>query len=303
MLKDFTELVNAAKASTRKNVLAVAAAEDGAVIDAALHAAREDIIEPVYIGDSAKIKALLQERGVSPASCNVVDAPDGSAGQVAAQLVRDGEAHTLMKGMLETRDFLSPIVKKENGLRTGNIMSHIVFYDLPGYHKLFMTTDGGMVMYPTLEDKKHIVENAAMALRAMGYRQPKFAAVCAIEKVNPKMTESVEAAELQRMNESGELPGCVVVGPISYDVAMSPEIARHKGFACPYVGDFDAFLMPNMQAGNILGKCITVTMQASMAGVIVGAKAPAVMTSRGSDAKEKFYSIAMAALISAGMRA
>ena len=303
MFRDFADLVNAAKASTRKNVLAVAAAEDAPVVDAVLHAQRENIIEPLYIGNGEKIRELLRQRDVAPASCNVIDAADGTAGQIAAELVRDGEAHALMKGMLETRDFLGPIVKEENGLRTGKIMSHIVFNDLPGYHKLIMTTDGGMVMYPTLEDKKHIAENAAAALRAMGYALPKIAALCAIEKVNPKMLESVEGAELQHMNEAGELPGCVVIGPISYDVAMSPEIARHKGFDCPYVGDFDVLLMPNMQAGNILGKSITVTMKASMAGVIVGAKAPAVMASRGSDANEKYYSIAMAALISAGMRA
>ena len=117
------------------------------------------------------------------------------------------------------------------------------------------------------------------------------------------MLETVEAAALQEMNEKGEIRDCVVVGPISYDVAMSAEIAAHKGFHSPHVGDFDCLIMPNMQAGNILGKCYTVTVGAPMAGVIMGAKAPAVMTSRGSDANEKFYSIAMAALIAAGMRA
>ncbi len=301
MLKNFDELVRAVRAHPQKRVLAVAAAEDGPVIDAVLRAKREGIAEALYIGNGEKIRALLRERDVNPASCDIVDAPDGTASQRAAELVRDGSAHVLMKGLMETRAFLGPVVKKENGLRTGGIMSHIVFFELPNYHKLLMSTDGGMVMYPTLADKRHIIDNATLALRAMGYECPRHAVVCAIEKLNPKMLETVDAAELQRLNEAGEIKDCAVIGPISYDVAMNAEIARHKGFMCPYCGDFDCLIMPNMQSGNILGKCFTVTVGAPMAGVIVGAKAPAVMTSRGSDANEKFYSIAMAALMAAGM--
>ncbi len=301
MFRNFDELVNAARASTRKSVLAVAAAEDKAVIESALHAQKEGIVNPVFVGDENKIKEILCSLDLNPSDYDVVNAAEGKSGQRAAELVKEGSAQALMKGLMETRDFLGPIVKAENGLRTGSIMSHIVFNDLPGYHKLIMTTDGGMVMYPSLEDKKHIIENAASAFHAMGYENPKFAALCAIEKLNPKMVESVEAAKLQEMNETGEIAGCTVVGPISYDVAMSPSIAQHKGFKNPNVGDFDCLVMPNMQSGNILGKCITVTVGASMAGCIVGAKAPAIMTSRGSSAQEKFYSIAMAAVIGGGM--
>lgn len=300
MYKNFDELVKAVKASTAKRVLAVAAAEDEAVIDAALHARQEGIAEPVFVGDAEKIRAILDKKTGGSAAFDVVGAPGGEAGQRAVDLIRDGSANILMKGLMETRDFLGPIVKKENELRTGSIMSHVVFFGVPNYHKLLMTTDGGMVMYPTLEDKRHIIDNATWALRAMGYEKPKHAVVCAIETLNPKMIETVEAAELQRLNEAGEIRDCVVVGPISYDVAMDKEIAHHKGFNSPYCGDFDCLIMPNMQAGNVLGKCFTVTVGAPMAGIIVGAKAPAVMTSRGSDANEKFYSIVMAALAAAG---
>ena len=167
--------------------------------------------------------------------------------------------------------------------------------------QVLMATDGGMVMYPTLEEKRHIIDNATLALRAMGYECPEHAVVCAIEFVNPKMTETVEAAELARMNEQGIIKNCVVVGPISYDVAMRTDIARHKGYDSPHCGDFDCLIMPNMQAGNILGKSFIVTACAPMAGVIMGAKAPAVMTSRGSSAEEKFNSIAMGALIAFGL--
>ena len=296
MYRNFDELVAKVKSSPKKRVLAVASAADGAVIDAVIQAEKAGLVSPIFVGDAEKIAELLRMRDLSVSAYNIVHASDDAAGQRAVDLVRDGSAHVLMKGLMETRDFLGPIVKKENDLRTGGIMSHIVFFGLPNYHKLLMTTDGGMVMYPTLEDKKHIIENATHALRNMRYSLPKHAVVCAIETVNPKMTETVEADVLKKMTLSGEITGCVVEGPISYDVAMSAEIAHHKGYVSEYVGDFDCMIMPNMQAGNILGKCFTVTVGAPMAGIIVGAKAPAVMTSRGSDANEKFYSIAMAAL-------
>lgn len=296
MYRNFDELVAKVKSSPRKRVLAVASAADGAVIDAVIQAEKAGLVSPVFVGDAEKIAELLRMRDLSVSAYNIVQAADDAAGQRAVDLVRDGSAHVLMKGLMETRDFLGPIVKKENDLRTGGIMSHVVFFGLPNYHKLLMTTDGGMVMYPTLEDKKHIIENATHALRNMGYSLPKHAVVCAIETVNPKMTETVEADALKKMSLSGEITGCVVEGPISYDVAMSAEIAHHKGYVSENVGNFDCMIMPNMQAGNILGKCFTVTVGAPMAGILVGAKAPAVMTSRGSDANEKFYSIAMAAL-------
>lgn len=301
MFRDFDQLIEAVRRHPVKRVLAVAAAQDGPVIDAVVRAQREGLAVPIYVGNGQQIRELLRQRDVNPSDADVIHTPDGEAGQAAAALVRDGSAHVLMKGLMETRDFLGPIVKKENGLRTGRIMSHIVFFQLPNYHKLLMSTDGGMVMYPSLEDKKSIIENATSAFHAMGYACPKYAVVCAIEKVNPKMAETVEAAELMRMNRAGEITGCTVVGPISYDVAMDASIARHKGFDDPNTGDFDCLIMPNMQAGNILGKCFTVTVGAPMAGVIVGAKAPAVMTSRGSDADEKYFSIAMASLMAAGM--
>ncbi len=302
MLRNFEELVAAVAAKPQKSLLAIAAAEDEAVIDAALRANAFGIAEPVYVGDSEKISAILQAKGVSPSACNIVACQPGQAGQRAAELVKDGQAQVLMKGLLETRDFLGPIVKKENGLRTGGVMSHVALFQIPGYERLLLSSDGGMLMYPTLEEKVHIIENAAKTMHALGYERPAFAVICAIEKTNPKMPETVEAARLQEMNLAGEITGCEVVGPISYDVAMSEAIAHHKKYDCSYCGHFDGVIPPNIQAGNIMGKCLTVTAGAKMAGIIVGAKAPVIMTSRGSDADEKFNSIAMAALCAGGTK-
>lgn len=302
MLKNFESMAEIVRKNPIKCRLAVAAAQDGAVIDAVLNAEKEGIVEPLLVGDENTIKQLLVDRDADPSAYVIVDAAEGTEGQAAVDLVNSGKADALMKGLTDTKLFLGPIVKKENNLRTSGLMSHVVFNKLPNYDKLIMSTDGGMVMYPTLEEKKLIIENACVALKAMGYENPKFAVLCAVEKVNPKMPETVDAAALQEMNEKGEIAGCTVVGPISYDCAMSPTIAAHKGFKCPHSGDFDCLIMPNIQAGNILGKCFTVTCGAPMAGIIVGAKVPAVMTSRGSDASEKFNSIVMAALVSMGMK-
>ena len=300
MYKDFDELTGAVRRSAAKRIVAIAAAEDEAVVAAALRAQAEGVAEPIFVGDAAKIRAILDSMTGDSAAFSVVGAAAGEAGQRAAELVMDGRANILMKGLIETRDFLGPVVRKENGLGGGGIMSHVAFFAAPHYHKLLLVTDGGMVMYPTLADKRHIIDNATKTLRAMGYERPKHAVVCAIETVNPKMNETVEAAELQRLNETGEIRGCTVVGPISYDVAMDKGIARHKGFESRHCGDFDCLIMPNIQAGNILGKCLAVTCRAAMAGIVVGARIPVVMTSRGSGADEKFYSIAMAALVTAG---
>lgn len=301
MYRNFDELVCKVAAEPKKSTLAVAAAEDKAVIEAVRHAEHMGLVKPIYIGAAEKIRALLREQGANPSDCDIVSAPDGSAGQRMVELVHSGDAQVMMKGLMETKEFLGPIVKKENQMRTGSIMSHVVLFQLPTYHKLLMTTDGGMVMYPTLEEKMHIIENATRALRAMGYEKPAHAVVCAVEKVNPKMPETQDAYELMQRNLRGEIKDCTVIGPISYDVAMSAEIAGHKGFSCEYSGKFDCLIMPNIQAGNILGKCYTVTAGGMMAGIIMGAKAPAIMTSRGSDANEKFYSIAAAALTARGL--
>lgn len=301
MYADFEEVVRAVKGHGGKRVIAVAGAEDRSVIEAALHAQREGIAEAVFVGDAGKIDSILKEIGEDPAACKIEAAGPQGAGQTAVELVQDGRANVLMKGLLETRDLLKPVVSKSNRLNMGRPMTHLAFFKLPNYHKLIVNTDGGMMVYPTLEEKKSIIENAVAALRAMGYERPKVGVLAGIEKVNPKMTETVEADALKQMALRGEITGCDVEGPVSYDVAMSAEIARHKGFQCPWCGDFDVLVVPSLVTGNVLGKSWTVTAGADMAGIVVGARAPIVLTSRGSTAKEKFYAIALASLAAAGI--
>jgi len=302
--RDFSEIVAKARASETRRVLAVAAADDEHVIEAVLKARREGIADAILVGDAIKIRALISGQGGDPADFEIVAVASGeNSGQTAVDLVKAGKADILMKGIMETRELLKPVVARENNLHTGRVMSHMAFFKLPNYPKLIVNTDGGMVVYPSLEDKKSIIINAVASLRAMGYACPKVAVLAGVEKVNPKMIETVEADQLKQMNLSGEIPDCIVEGPLSYDIAMDAEIARRKGSDCPHSGDFDVLVVPNLAAGNLLGKSWTVTAQAVMAGIIVGAKVPVIIVSRGSGCEEKFLSIALAAVAAKHLRA
>jgi len=176
-------------------------------------------------------------------------------------------------------------------------MSHVVLNEIPSYHKLLITTDGGMMMYPDVKQKQEILKNAVDVLLALGYEKPKVAILAAVENVNPKMTETQDAANLKELNQAGVITNCIVEGPISYDLALSKEVASLKGYESPVVGDVDILLVPNITAGNILGKCLLITAGAKMAGFVVGAKVPIVLTSRGSSAEEKYLSIVLSAAV------
>lgn len=297
---NFDMIIARAKSDPRKKVMAVAAAEDTPVIQAALEAKADGITDVIFVGDSDKIKRLIAQENAAPEEYNIVHAAHEDAGQAAVSLIKDGAADFLMKGMMETKDMLRPVVKAENGLRTGRVMSHFALNEVPGYHKLIVNTDGGMVLNPTLEDKKAIIENAVATFHDLGYEMPKVAVLAGVEKVNPHMQETLDARALMEMNQTGEINGCIVEGPVSYDVAVNKEIACHKGAEYQYCGDYDVLVVPNMSAGNILGKCWSITAGARMAGIIVGAKVPVVLNSRGAPADEKYLSIALAAVAARG---
>lgn len=296
MFADFSSLLQAVRQGGAQRRVAVASAEDIPVLEAVAQAHRERIAESILIGDAGRIRSLLTQLGEEESQYEIVDCPHEQTGQKAVELVRNGTADILMKGMMQTKELLGPVVRRENGLRTGRVMSHFALNELPGYHKLIVNTDGGMLIAPTLEEKRSLIENAVVALHRMGCTCPKVAVLAGVETVNPKMPETLEAAELAAMNERGELGDCIVEGPVSYDVAMSREIAKHKGVNYRCCGDYDVLVPPDLAAGNILGKCWAVTAHAKMAGIILGAKAPVIITSRGSTAEEKLNSIALAAL-------
>lgn len=296
MPKNFEELLEGLKSRSERRRVAVAAANDAHTLEAVFRAEREGIVAPLLVGDRNTILAIAQELGHPVSDEQIYDCPDDQvASELAVRLVREGKADFLMKGKTDTKVVLKAVVNKEHGLGLGRTMSHFTILQIPGYHKLLAAVDGGMVPYPTLEQKKDIICNTVQTMRALGCECPKVGVLACVEKVNPKMPETIEARELRDMNRRGEITGCIVEGPISYDCAMSREIADFKGFESPVPGDVDILVAPNIHAGNIMGKIFTVTCGAKMAGFVVGASCPIVVTSRGSSAEEKYLSIAVSA--------
>ena len=300
-MKNFDQVVSTVKGMSAKRVMAVAAAADAHVIESVLEAKNEGIAQPILVGDAGDIKKILGEMGLNPSDFDIVHAPGtpGDAAAKAVEVIKAGEANFLMKGMIETTDLLRPVVKKENDLRTGRTMSHLSFNKFDSYHKVIVNTDGGMCTYPDLQKKKEIIINAVETFRTLGYELPKVACLCCKESVDQKMPETLDARALREAAEAGEFGNCFVEGPVSYDIAMSKEIAAQKKFNCPHIEDFDILLQPNIHAANIMGKCWTVSCKSTMAGLVVGAKVPIVLTSRGSSAEEKYLSIALAGMVAA----
>ena len=298
---NFEELIAKVKGEPSRKVMAVACANDEHTLEAVVHARREGIVEPLLVGDRKVIKEILSGLGEEIPEENIYDVPMEdlkSACEKAVKLVRDGKADFLMKGKVDTKIILKEVVNKEYGLGQGKLMSHFSIFQVPGYHKLIVPVDGGMVPYPDLQQKKEIIENTVDTLVSMGYDCPKVGVLACVEKVNPKMPESVDGAELQAMNERGEIKNCIVEGPIQYDCAMRKDIADFKGLESKIAGDPDVLVAPNIHAGNIMGKMYTISCGGKMAGFIVGAKCPIVMVSRGSSSEEKYLSIVVSAAAS-----
>jgi len=296
VVKNFQELIEKVQKIDVKKRVAVVEAGDEHTLEAVFKAVDNDIVQPVLIGNASSIKNTLSKLGRELDDKYIIDVESEDVGAYkAVELVHKGEVDFIMKGKIQTADLLKAVVDKEKGLRTGNVMSHFVINEIPTYHKLLVTTDGGMMMYPDLDQKKQIIENAVNTLIAIGYEKPKVAVLAAVEKVNPKMPDTVDAARLKEMNKKGEIKNCIVEGPISYDLTMSKESAEIKGFESPVTGDADILLVPNITTGNILGKCLVYSANAKMAGFIVGAKVPIVLTSRGSTSEEKYLSLVLSA--------
>lgn len=296
--QSFNQLLDRISENTVRRKVAVAGAADRHVLEALLQAQKAGITDPVLIGEGSEIARNLEALGCLWKDYQIEDVSDPvQCGETAASLIREHKADFIMKGMIETREVLKPLVRKENGLSLGRTMSHVALNEIPGMNRLTALTDGGMIPHPTLEEKRDIILNAAEMFHALGYEEPSVAVLCAVEKVNPKMPETIDAEVLVRMSREGTISGCRVTGPISYDIAMSAEIAEEKGYSCADCGSFDILVVPSMVAGNLLNKSLTVTAGARMAGVIMGARVPVVVTSRSSSAGEKFLSLALASLM------
>lgn len=296
MLKDFSTIIERAR-GLGAAIMAIAVAEDAEVIEAVRGAADLGLARAILVGNRDKILSLAGSAGL-PEGSRIVDEPSGPAAALeAARLVRSGEAGLLMKGAINTSDFLRAVLDPENGLRSGGLLSHMSALEIPGEPKLLFHSDCGMNIAPDLEDKKKILANALGALRRLGVAEPKVAILAANEQVSPKARATVDAKAIADAWKSGEFPHCVVEGPVAMDVATSAEAATRKGIQSAIAGETDLFIMPSLEAGNIAAKILMRYAGAWMAGLVLGATHPIVLVSRSDDADAKIHSIALACLI------
>lgn len=285
------------EASEKPNkVVAVAAAADPEVIEAVRIAVNQSLASFVLFGDEEQINAILKEKDFSyTKDIQVVHtSSDVDSCKSAVTAVRNGEADVLMKGMVSTSVILKQVLNKEYGLRKGKSLSHLAAFDVPGYDRMIFVTDSGMNINPDLQQKVDIVNNAVEVARAIGVTKPKVAPIAAVEVVNPSMQATLDGAALSQMNVRGQIKNCIIDGPLALDNAISPKAASHKGIESEVAGYADILLVPSIEVGNALYKSLVYFANAKVGGVIAGAKAPIVLTSRSDNAESKVYSIALA---------
>ena len=303
MIKSFDGLISKVRECEKKKV-SVAVAQDDAVLEAVAAARDQGIADAILVGDKAKIEAIAAEIGVDLTGFEIIDEPDMQKAALAAvKLAHDGVVDMYMKGLADTKTFLKSVLNKEVGLRTGRPLSHVAVFEVEGVEQLLFLTDVAFMTYPTLEDKASIIANTVEVAHACGLECPKVAPLAAVEVVNPKMPATVEAAELTRMNEEGKITGCIVDGPLSMDLAIDPEAARHKGATGRrIVGDADILLFPDIHAGNLVYKTLVHTAKVQNGCILTGTKVPVILTSRSDSFQTKVNSIALAAVVAEAMK-
>lgn len=297
MSKSFEELISKANQKTLKKV-SVSNAQDEPVLQAVKVAKEQNIATAILVGDEAKIREIAASIDMDLTDFEIINEPDTEAAALkAVELVHNGKADILLKGLLETKTFLKSVLNKEVGLRTGKMLSHVCVFEIEGINRLLFFTDVAFNTYPTLADKVNIINNAVEVAHACGIECPKVAPLCAVETVNPKMQPTVDADNLTKMYEGGDFKGCQIYGPLSMDLAIDPEAAVHKGVTNPVAGHADILLFPNIDAGNITYKILVRTAKVKIGNVLVGTSAPVVLTSRSDDFQTKLNSIALATVI------
>ena len=279
-------------------VTAVAHPCDESSLTAAVDAVAASLILPILIGPVDKIRATADKYRIDISRFELVDVPHSHAAAAkAVELVRNGQAEVLMKGSLHTDELMHEVMRADTGIRTERRVSHVFCMDVPSYHKLLLITDAAINIYPGLDDKRDICQNAIDLAQILGIEQPKVAILSAVETINVKIASTTEAASLCKMADRGQITGGLLDGPLAMDNAISKVAAEIKGIKSEVAGDADILLMPDLEAGNILAKQLTFMAQADAAGIVLGARAPIILTSRADNVRTRLASCAVAVLI------
>ena len=296
--KHFHKLIENVKNLPTKK-MAVAAAEDEYVLESVKIAKEEGLAESILVGDEKKIRELAKGLNMDLSEYEIINEVEPTKAVLkAVKLVHDGKADMYMKGLISTKDFLRSVLDKEVGLRTGRVLTHVGVFEVKGIDQLLFLSDQAFIMYPTLEEKVKIIENALDIANACGIQNPKVAPLAAVEVVNPKMPETVDAAELTKMNAEGKIKGCVIDGPLSLDMAISKEACSHKkGLNRKITGDADILLFPDIHTGNVAYKMLVHTSHFLNGAILSGTSAPVILTSRSDSVATKVNSIALASVL------
>lgn len=301
MITSFEQLLSQAKAAPRQRV-AIAAAADSDCLRVAEQAEAAGIATCLLIGDKKRILEIAEKEKIHVIAANIIEAAtDVEAARKAVMLVITGDADLLMKGMLQTADFLRAVLNKEKGLSRKGLLSVVGVYENP-HGGLLYITDPAMNIAPTLAEKKTIVENAIEVARGLGNPKPKVAVLAALEIVNPDMKDTVEAAALAKMADRGQIKNAIVDGPFALDNAISMEAAHHKGVVGPVAGQADILIAPDLNAGNVLHKALVHFANVKAAAVVMGSECPIIMNSRSDTAETKLTSVALASYLTSSNR-
>lgn len=293
MIQDFQALEQKITTITNPQKVAIVKAANRQTLESILELVEKGILVPYLIDQASELKKLLKEMDVQNNKFHIIDvASDEEAAYKAVELVRENKADFIMKGNLQTSTLLKEVVNRETGIRKRNVLSHLALISVPTYPKLLGVTDGGMLLSPDVNQKEEIIHNALEVMAALGYAQPKFAVLSATETVQQKLQASTDAAELTERFEKNST--CIVEGPISLDLAINPSVAIEKNYEGHIQGDADVLITPDIVAGNTLSKSMLLLGKGAMAGLILGAQVPIVLTSRSSSAEEKKYSLLLA---------
>ncbi len=278
--------------------VAVAAANEAHVIEAVNDARIEGLIRPILFGNPERMRKIAGELGIQVENLDLRPARNPlEAAELATKAVSSGEADILMKGLVQSADFLRAALNREWGLRTGRLLSHVLVFEARGFDRLFLMSDGAMNINPGLKEKIQIVENAVTLAHALGIQPPRVALLAAVEVVNPEMETAVEDAIIAKMADRGQIKGAIVDGPLALDNAVSEEAARIKGIKSPVAGKADVLIVDNIDVGNVFYKSLIYFARVRGAGIIMGARAPLVLTSRADPEEVKFLSLALAVVL------
>jgi phosphate acetyltransferase len=282
---------------------AVAHPCDESSLKGAVEAAELGILQPILVGPRARIEAVAAQFHLDLSGYEIVDAPHShAAADLAVQLAREGKAEMLMKGSLHTDELMGAVVRSATGLRTGRRISHAFIMDVPNLDRAIFVTDAAINIFPTLEDKVHIVQNAIDLAHDLGLEQPKVAILSAMETVNPDVPSTVEAAALCKMADRKQITGGILDGPLALDNAIDLAAAKIKKIDSPVAGMADILVVPDLEAGNMLAKSLTFMADADAAGIVLGARVPIILTSRADSVMTRLASCAVAALVAQARR-